>query len=114
MRDYTEAHGAKFVLLYWDQGHPWDAGPRNSMPGHSPFSGMRLDVIDTGVDPPEGWSSWTIPGDGHPDARAHRYVAQLLARHLEQIATEAFHPPADEGLTKDAPAVRAAGQAARD
>ncbi len=86
MKDYTEAHGARFVLVYWSQGRPWDAGPRSLMPGHSPFSGMGLDVIDTGVDRPKGWKGWTIPGDGHPDARAHRYVAGLVAAELERIA----------------------------
>ncbi len=88
MKVYSEANGAKFVIVYWDQGHSWDGGPRYLMPGGSPFSGMDLDVIDAGASPPSGWSDWIIPVDNHPDARAHSYVAQIVSRELQRIMKE--------------------------
>ena len=85
MKVYSETNGAKFVVVYWDQGHSWDGGPRYAMPGGSPFSGIDLDVIDAGMSPPAGWAAWTIPIDGHPDTRAHSYVAQIVSKELDRI-----------------------------
>ena len=76
MRRVSEANGATFVLVYWSG--LW------SRPGldASIFDSMNLDILDTGVDAPVDWRQWTIPGDGHPDARAHARVAQLLYQRL--------------------------------
>src|SRR5260370_40085228 len=51
----------------------------------SPFSRMDVDLIDTGVSPPSGWSDWITPVDNRPDARAHSYLAQIVSRELERI-----------------------------
>src|SRR5262249_3577319 len=76
MRRVSEANGAAFVLVYWSG--LW------TRPGldASIFDSMNLDILDTGVDAPADWRNWTIPGDGHPDARAHARVAQLIHQKL--------------------------------
>ena len=101
MKVYSEANGAKFVVVYWDQGHSWDGGPRYAMPAGFPFSGIDLDVIDTGVSPAVGWSDWIIPVDNHPDARAHSHVARLVSRELERIMSQTR--PAESALVGTAP-----------
>lgn len=74
MKRYAESRGASFTLVHWRFG----SQPRP--PGS--FLGIPLDLVDTGADAPPGWSAWRIPGDGHPDARAHARVARLLAGRL--------------------------------
>lgn len=86
MKQYVESNGAKFVVIDWDQRAPdlpklvWDEGK-------FPW-GLDVDVVRTGDRPPAGWLTWFIPGDGHPDARAHHYVAGLVARELGGIMTQ--------------------------
>lgn len=83
MRQYVESRGARFVVIDWDQrerGAPkpvWDLG-------EFPW-GLKLDVIRTGDHPPADWSTWFISGDGHPDARAHRRVAELVAQEVRRV-----------------------------
>ena len=77
MRRVSEANGAAFILIFW-RG-PWTT--RSGL-GASIFDSMNLDILDTGADAPADWRHWTIPGDGHPDARAHARVAQLLYQRL--------------------------------
>lgn len=69
MREYVEANGAKFILVDWfpDQDFPW---------------GLNLDVVRVSANSPPGWDSWVIPGDGHPDARAHHYASELMAKEI--------------------------------
>jgi len=76
MRRVSEANGAAFLLVYWSG--LW------TRPGldASIFDSMNLDILDTDADAPADWRHWTIPGDGHPDARAHARVAQLLYQRL--------------------------------
>jgi hypothetical protein len=45
-------------------------------------------VLDPSVDAPPDWSDWTIEGDGHPDARAHRRVAELLLPRLLSLTAD--------------------------
>lgn len=71
MKKLSEAHGARFIVVDWEQAHP-DAIGRGLL------SDMEIDLIDTRDYSPEGWHDWKIPGDGHPNAAAHRFVAQLL------------------------------------
>jgi hypothetical protein len=84
MKEYTESHGARFMVIDWDQRAPgtpklvWDQGK-------FPW-GLDVDVIRPGAHPPAGWLTWFIPGDGHPDVRAHRYVAELLAREIDRVS----------------------------
>jgi hypothetical protein len=77
MRCFTEAHGAAFLLVYW-RGQ--EAKPTPPIPL---FTSMGLDILDTGVDAPADWHNWIIPGDGHPDSRAHARVTQLLYQRLK-------------------------------
>jgi hypothetical protein len=81
-----------------------DLARYSRMPGGSPFSGMDLDVIDTGVSPPSGWSDWIIPVDNHPDARVHSCVAQLVSRELERIMKAT--PPLGAALLATVPEKR--------
>lgn len=72
MRDYVESNGAKFVVVNWykDDEFPWR---------------LDLDVVRVGDNPPAEWPTWIIPGDGHPDPRAHAYAAGLLAEELKRL-----------------------------
>jgi hypothetical protein len=83
MRRFTEANGAAFVLVYWrgQEAHPT---PRMTL-----FDALGMEIIDTGVAAPAGWQSWTLPGDPHPDARAHAHVAALLYDALRRLTPSA-------------------------
>jgi len=72
MQAFTESHGARFVVVDWydDDGFPW---------------GLNVDVIRLETHAPDGWRSWNIPGDGHPDARAHAFAADYIGGELERI-----------------------------
>jgi len=69
----ADSRRARFLVVHWRS----DAEPARTFlrqPG--------TELVDTGVDPPPGWERMTIPGDGHPDGRAHDHVAGLLATAL--------------------------------
>lgn len=72
MKAFVESNGAKFIVVDWyaDEAFPW---------------GLDADVVYASANPPEGWDSWTIPGDGHPDPRAHFYVSELIAKKVESV-----------------------------
>jgi len=72
MRRVAEAHGARFLVLYW-RGQAPEPDPRDDVLGS-----MDVDVLDVGTNAPSEWRTWTLPGDPHPDARAHARVAALL------------------------------------
>jgi hypothetical protein len=78
MRRFTEANGAVFLLVYWS-GQGAKPTPRALL-----FDSMGLEILDTGADAPADWRNWIIPGDGHPDSRAHARVAQLLYQRLKE------------------------------
>lgn len=91
MRRFVEARGARFVVVNWDQ----EIDARTFLP-YPPgegriaiLEGLGLEILDTRAGAPPDWDRWTIPGDPHPDARAHARVAALLAQRLEAA-------PADE------------------
>jgi hypothetical protein len=75
MRDFAESNGAKFVVVDWDYDgeFPW---------------GLAVDVIRLSVSPPAGWDDWIIPGETHPDPRAHVYVSELIAKEVKRIMTD--------------------------
>ena len=79
MNDYVESKGATFILVDWDWTYP------GTRPTPSPFVGMDLNLIDTGDDPPPGWSEWKNQGDAHPNARAHLRVARLIYEELVRL-----------------------------
>ena len=72
MKSFVESNGAEFVVVDWyaDEGFPW---------------GLDADVVYASANPPTGWDAWTIPGDGHPDPRAHLYVSELIAKKVQSI-----------------------------
>lgn len=82
MKVYVESRGAKFVVIDWDQ---WSSrvGKPVWKEGEFPW-GLDVDVIRPAANGPPGWSTWIIPGDGHPDPRQHLYVSQLVANELER------------------------------
>ena len=86
MRDFVESRGAEFVLVHWRQDIEFPAGSGERTGGDpSPtVRGMGLPVLDTGANAPPGWDDWTIPGDPHPDARAHLRVAELIFEELRR------------------------------
>jgi len=72
MRRFVEANGAKFVMVRW---------PESRFPFHAP----GLNEIDLGPMVPPAWKEWMIPEDGHPDARADAFVANVLAERLKAL-----------------------------
>jgi hypothetical protein len=78
MRRFTEANGAVFLLVYWS-GQGAKPTSRALL-----FDSMGVEILDTGADAPADWRNWIIPGDGHPDSRAHARVAQLLYQRLKE------------------------------
>jgi hypothetical protein len=76
MKEYTESNGAMFVLIHWRWG-----------PKHEgfPFRGMDLNLIDIIGKTPPDFSDWAILGDGHPDMRAHLYIARLVAEEFKSL-----------------------------
>jgi len=76
MKDYAESRGVRFYLVDWAQGP--------SATRQSPFTGLNVRLIDTRQHQPPGWDTWYVPGDPHPDGRAHAHVASLLAAQLSE------------------------------
>jgi hypothetical protein len=82
MQRFVESRGARFILVHWDQ---WDEGRRTWDADTSPFRGVVHPLIETTRDAPPGWETWVIPGDDHPDERAHRRVASLLDKEFDRL-----------------------------
>lgn len=82
MKTYVESNGATFLMVAWD----WDSASL-SRRGEDwpPFRASNLNLIDTAVSAPEDWYRRRIPGDGHPDARAHLRMAQLLLAEFKHL-----------------------------
>lgn len=76
MKEYAESRGARFYLVDWAQG------PSASPDSH--FRDLDVRLLDTRPHQPPGWNTWYVPGDPHPDARAHAHVAGLLAARLSE------------------------------
>jgi hypothetical protein len=81
MKEEVESHGATFIMVLWTNRH---AMPPGQLSGEL-FPGIRLNVIDTGAGAPADWDSYHIPGEYHPDARAHARVAALLAEKFREL-----------------------------
>jgi hypothetical protein len=82
MNNTVQDHGAALVVVHWDQA-------RNpSQYGDQVLGGLGMNVLDTRDAPPEGWTSWKIPGDGHPTPQAHEHVAKLLLERLRGLGIE--------------------------
>jgi hypothetical protein len=81
MKDYAESQGATFILVLWTNRHSL---PPGQLAGEL-FPGIRLNVIDTGAGAPPDWDSYHIPGEYHPDQRAHARIAQLVADKFREL-----------------------------
>lgn len=79
MKRSVEARGARLIVVHWR----WSSHLRGADVG-LPFDGLGLDLIDTGIGSPAEFDTWRIPGDGHPDARAHWHVARLIQGRLAE------------------------------
>jgi hypothetical protein len=80
MKEYVESKDGKFLVVHWRQGHEGDPEKIKFL-----FEGMSSLIIDTGINKPVGWNSWRIPGDGHPDGRAHAHVKNLIIDKFNQL-----------------------------
>ena len=87
MRNLVERNGATFLVLYWDLSY--SGGKQAQLAqrtcGHTPFKGMQLNMINTADHQPAGWDEWRVAGDGHPDERAYRHLAPILATELRGL-----------------------------
>lgn len=84
MRRFVESRGARFLVVNWDQRID-DRTFLPYPPGQGRIGllqGLGLDILDTRAEAPAGWDDWTIPGDPHPDARAHARVGGMIAQRL--------------------------------
>ncbi len=78
-------HGAEFVVVDWKQGElqPCDTGTVSEL------SSLPVQQINTAADAPDGWDSWIIPGEFHPDAQSNGRVAELLYEKLRAMGVVA-------------------------
>jgi hypothetical protein len=88
MKAFAESEGAEFFLVNWE------FIVRPGFCGQRPFEGTDLPALNTVDHRPPEWDSWTIAGDGHPDGRAHRHVAQLI---LEEFRARKMILQASDG-----------------
>jgi hypothetical protein len=89
MQAFSEERGARFVLIHWDQ---WDENWQRWRAGDSPFRSHVHSLVETSRDAPADWDTWVVPGDNHPDERAHRRVAALLEEQLERLGVMETSP----------------------
>jgi hypothetical protein len=75
----AKAAGARFLVLNW---HTGTTAPE--LCGARPLEGLGVEVLTPFLAPPEGWSSWVIPGDYHPTPEGHAYVAAQVAEALSR------------------------------
>jgi len=78
MKTYVVTNGAAFVVVVWD----WDGRSNNE---RVPFRDPELTVINAAANAPPDWVKWRIPGDSHPDERAHARIANLIGEKLDEI-----------------------------
>jgi hypothetical protein len=81
MKDYVVSNGATFVLVLWTNPHP----PAGQELGQVLFPGLNTNVVDVGAGAPAEFPQWMIPGETHPDARAHAFVARRIAAKLQEL-----------------------------
>jgi hypothetical protein len=70
MKNVAEAQKAKFLLVRWNG---------EDLKRHDITENLStVDVVDVSRNAPPDWGQMIIPNDGHPDARAGRYVSGFL------------------------------------
>jgi hypothetical protein len=83
MRDYSESHGARFVLLYWDWAfYDFMNEVQATVPVEDVFEGLHLDLIRVSGKAPPHWKSMRL-SSGHPDRVLSGHVGNVLKEHLE-------------------------------
>jgi hypothetical protein len=85
MNEFVESQGAEFIVFYWNFGEKSQKNPESSRGIVWPMlQEIDVDVIEISrAAPPDwGWKDYTIPGDGHPNAKANDFAAQLLFDEL--------------------------------
>jgi hypothetical protein len=84
MKEYTEGHGARFVLLYWDwEFYDLKNEVQKTVPVEEVFEGLGLDLIRVSAKAPVGWQRMRLSGSGHPDRVLSAHVASVLLEYLE-------------------------------
>jgi hypothetical protein len=78
MKQVAEGCDAQLIVIDWNQDEPGISRP-------SILDDLDLHLIDTAADSPDGWHTWKIPGDTHPDQQASGYAAQLIYDKLTSI-----------------------------
>ena len=88
MKEYVESRGAVFVLVLWTNPHQV---PTEQLAA-ALFPGLKANVVDVGAGAPPAFGTWMIPGETHPDARAHAYVASRIGAKLGELGLTASPP----------------------
>ena len=70
MNKYCIENEVHFVMLNWSH--------------YNNFKDLNIEIIDTTENAPSDWDHMTIPGDGHPNAKASGYVAQMLFQYFQR------------------------------
>ena len=85
MKDFVESQEATFVLVYWNKFY--------SNKSNFPLSELKKvapNLVDTGANPPAGWSEWNsdwkIPDNSHPSPQGHIRVANLIFEEFKRLA----------------------------
>jgi hypothetical protein len=81
MKEYVESRGAVFVLVLWTNPHQI---PTEQLVA-ALFPGLKTNIVDVGAGAPPAFGAWMIPGETHPDARAHAYVASRIGEKLGEL-----------------------------
>jgi lysophospholipase L1-like esterase len=82
-----DARGVPLLVVNWtrqDPGHTGLSRVWNEPPDAEILGGAQVEVLDLGLNAPPDWTSWRIPGDGHPTPQAHQRVAGLIAQWVER------------------------------
>ncbi|GBE17145.1 hypothetical protein BMS3Abin15_00981 [bacterium BMS3Abin15] len=73
MNNYSNEHGAYFLVLNWR----WTDNDYDTL-----FQNLDVDVIDTMENAPEGWEKMVLFEGIHPDAQAGDHAARLLFEYF--------------------------------
>ena len=95
MKQYVESRGAVFVLVLWTNPHQIPTGQLVE----ALFPRLKANVVDVGAGAPPAFGAWMIPGETHPDARAHAYVASRIGAKLSELGLT----PASSAPTESVP-----------
>lgn len=73
MKEYTESHGAHFVVLNWR----WSENDYDRL-----FKDLDINYIDTMEKAPDGWEDMVLLKGVHPDADASQHIANILIEYF--------------------------------